>query len=74
MTKTISLADDAYEALMRVKRPEESFSELARRAAKELARRHLFSRDRPRLWTDEEEAELLRKIYASRDEPGRTFA
>lgn len=30
-SKTISLADDAYEALLAVKRPEESFSDAVRR-------------------------------------------
>ncbi|MFO1533754.1 MAG: antitoxin VapB family protein [Thermoplasmatota archaeon] len=73
MTKTVSLADDAYEALARVKRPSESFSELARRAAKELARQHLFDRKRKPIWTDKEEADLVRRIYAARDEPARRF-
>jgi len=71
MTRTVSLADDAYEALVRVKRPGESFSELARRAAKELARRSLFDPSRPPIWAEAEEAELVRRIYASRDEPPR---
>lgn len=33
-TKTISLADDAYEALLALKRPDESFSDTVRRLAR----------------------------------------
>lgn len=33
-TKTISLADDAYEALLAIKRPGESFSDTVRRLAR----------------------------------------
>lgn len=67
MTKNISLADDAYEALAAVKREGESFSDVARRAARELARKHLFDRKRPPIWTPAEEAALLKRIYADRD-------
>ncbi len=38
MTKNISLADDAYDALHEAKRPGESFSDVARRLARESRR------------------------------------
>jgi predicted CopG family antitoxin len=67
MTKTISLSDDAYEALVAVRGPGESFSDVARRAAKELARRRLFDEARRPLWTKAEAEALLAGIYADRD-------
>lgn len=42
MTKTISLSDDAYDALVTVKRPGESFSDVARRLARFVAQDALF--------------------------------
>ena len=42
VTKTISLADDAYEALAAVKRPGESFSDVARRLARDAALDEVF--------------------------------
>lgn len=42
MTKTISLSDDAYDALVGVKRPGESFSEIARRLARLAALEDVF--------------------------------
>lgn len=42
MTKTISLSDDAYEALVGVRRPGESFSEIARRLARLAALDDVF--------------------------------
>lgn len=67
MTKTISLADDAYDALVAVRLPKESFSSLARRAARELARRRLFDSARPPIWTAGEERDLVDAIYSARD-------
>jgi predicted CopG family antitoxin len=67
MTKTISLADDAYEALVSVKGADESFSELARRAAQALARKRLFDPTLKVSWTDEEADKLVRDIYKARD-------
>lgn len=42
MTKTISLSDDAYDALATAKRPGESFSEVARRLARLAAMEDVF--------------------------------
>jgi predicted CopG family antitoxin len=67
VTKTISLADDAYEALVGVKRPGESFSELARRIAKKEALNELLDPEREPLVSDEEAAAMLKAIYAARD-------
>lgn len=43
MTKTISLSDEAYEALVVAKRPGESFSEVARRLARLAALEDVFA-------------------------------
>ncbi|MGQ0536053.1 MAG: antitoxin VapB family protein, partial [Methanobacteriota archaeon] len=68
VTKTVSLADDAYEALARVKLPEESFSDLARRLARMAAQERIFApSDEPPLWTEEEAEEEKRRIYRERD-------
>lgn len=42
MTKTISLSDEAYEALATAKRPGESFSDVARRLARFAALEDVF--------------------------------
>lgn len=68
MTKTISLADDAYAALVAVKREDESFSELARRAAVELSRRRLFDPSIKAIWNDQDAEALIRRIYEGRDD------
>lgn len=69
MTKTLSLADDAYEALSLVKRPEESFSDLARRLARLAAQSQVFARsDEPPVWSDPQAAALKRELYRARDE------
>lgn len=58
MTKTISLSDDAYDALVGVRRPGESFSEVARRLARLAALDDVFdpafrmSGD-PKAWQDD---------------------
>ena len=71
MTKTLSLADDAYEALARVKRPEESHSELARRLALLAAQEQVFQRaDRKPVWSDAEAAAFKTAIYRARDGSG----
>lgn len=69
MTKTLSLADDAYEALALVKRPEESFSDLARRLARMAAQAALFEPSAsPPVWSDAEATRLKREIGRARDE------
>lgn len=72
MTKTLSLADDAYEALALVKRSDESFSDLARRLARLAAQEQVFvPSDEPPVWTDAEAAALKRDLYRARDESKR---
>jgi len=72
MTKTMSLADDAYEALATVKRPEESFSDLARRLARLAAQDQVFRRsDDSPVWTDAQADGLKRAVYRARDESRR---
>lgn len=69
MTKTLSLADDAYEALALVKRPEESYSDLARRLARLAAQERVFQRSgEPPAWSDEEAEALKRAVRRARDE------
>lgn len=67
VTKTISLSDDAYEALVAVKRPDESFSELARRLAQLERRKALFDPNLKSPWTPDEVEALIAKVYAERD-------
>jgi predicted CopG family antitoxin len=69
MTKTLSLADDAYEALTLLKRPEESYSDLARRLARLAAQDEVFERrGEPPVWSEEEAVALKRQVYRARDE------
>lgn len=69
MTKTLSLADDAYRALALVKRSEESYSDLARRLARLAAQGQVFQRsDEPPAWADEEAESLKRAVYRGRDD------
>lgn len=68
MTKTISLADDAYEELSSVRRGDESFSDVARRLARAEKLRRLFDPSRKPLWTEAEAEEMVRKVRAWRDE------
>lgn len=68
VTKTISLSDDAYEALVAVKRPEESFSDLARRLAQSEKRRAVFDPNLRSPWTKGEAEAIIARIYAQREE------
>lgn len=69
MTKTLSLADDAYEALSLVKRPDESFSDLARRLARLAAQESVFQRtNEPPVWSDHEAEMLKRTLYRARED------
>ncbi|MEK6974800.1 MAG: antitoxin VapB family protein [Candidatus Thermoplasmatota archaeon] len=68
MTKRVTLEDDAYEALVAVKRPGESFSELVCRAVKDLRRNPFFDRSLKSPLTDDEAEEMKRKVRTWRDE------
>lgn len=68
MTKTVSVSDDAYEALVAVKRRGESFSELALRLVGPLRQDILFDRTRPPVFTEDEARRLLELTYRARDE------
>lgn len=64
----MSLADDAYDALALVKRPEESYSDLARRLARLAAQERVFQRSsEPPVWSDAEAETLKRRTYAARE-------
>lgn len=67
MTKNISLADDAYETLKRMKRPDESFSDLARRLGD--AHRPASILDLVGIWKGRgEDVEAMKRlIYDERD-------
>lgn len=69
MTKTISLADDAYEVLAAARREGESFSDVARRLARLAAQDEIFRPvEEPPVWTDAEARALKRRIYRARKE------
>lgn len=67
MTKTISLSEEAYEALSRAKRPGESFSDVATRLARLAAQERLFDPDFRVEMTDEEADAWIRSVYEARD-------
>jgi predicted CopG family antitoxin len=67
MTKTISLSDEAYEDLVAIKRPGESFSDLARRLALLDRKRALFDRSTPSPFAEGEARALLASVYEARD-------
>lgn len=66
MTKTISLADDAYDALAAAKRVGESFSDVARRLARLEARTALFDPLVKVDMTDAEAERWKRDVYEER--------
>lgn len=66
MTKTITLADDAYEALRSLKEPGESFSDVTRRLAMEVKRRRMV--EAVGSWNDVDTDGILKEIYRRRDE------
>lgn len=68
MTKTVSLSDEAYEALSRAKRPGESFSDVAMRLAQLGAQERLFDPDFRVEMTDEEADAWISSVYEARDE------
>lgn len=68
MTKTISLSDDAYDALAGVKRPGESFSEVARRLARLAAMEDVFD---PAFKLDADPDLWLRQVRNARKQDKR---
>ncbi len=68
MTKTISLADDAYEALKAVRRGGESFSDVARRLARDEALAALWDPTIPAVLSHKEAGELRRRTSKAREE------
>lgn len=67
VTKTISLSDEAYEALASLKGPDESFSDVALRLSRRASQRSIL--DLAGRWKmDAEEAEAMkRSIYEARE-------
>jgi len=68
MTKTISLADDAYEALAALKAPGESFSDVARRLAEAQRRPSILEVAGFLTLTDEEAERFKADVRRWRDE------
>jgi predicted CopG family antitoxin len=68
MTKTISLSDDAYEALAALKRPGESFSELALRMSRAQSAAGILGLAGAWKGRDAELDAMLASIYRARDE------
>lgn len=68
MTKTISLSDDAYDALSAAKRPGESFSEVARRLARLAAMEDVFD---PAFRLDADPDPWLRQVRNARKQDKR---
>lgn len=68
MTKTISLSDDAYDALSAAKRPGESFSEVARRLARLAALEDVFD---PSFRLDTDANAWIRDVRAARRQDKR---
>lgn len=67
MTKTISLSDEAYDALASVKRSDESFSDVARRLARIAAQEALFDPSF-RIDLSEDDAQAWKRaIYDARE-------
>ena len=68
MTKTISLSDEAYEALATAKRPGESFSEVARRLARLAALEDVFD---PSFRIEGDAKAWTRQVHATRKQDRR---
>ncbi|HUR69467.1 MAG TPA: antitoxin VapB family protein [Candidatus Thermoplasmatota archaeon] len=68
MTKTISLSDEAYDALAGAKRPGESFSEVARRLARLAALDDVFA---PDLRLPGDGADWKKRVRDARDADAR---
>ena len=67
MTKTISLADDAYEVLSRARRRGESFSDVARRLAKAATGGSLLDPDVRFKMSRKEAKDWIGRIYRERE-------
>lgn len=66
MTRQVSLADDAYETLARLRRPDESFSDVVRRLGETARQEALLSVIGAWKMPAEEAERLTREIYARR--------
>lgn len=71
MSKTVALSDEAYAALARLKRPGESFSQLALRLATGKDQRRILDYAGTLKMSDKEADDLLKNIRKWRDESGR---
>lgn len=66
MTRMVALADETYETLEAVKKPEQSFSELIRELAEERRSRELRALVGSWKMSDAEYSEFMNGVYARR--------
>lgn len=66
MTKQISVADDVYESLANLRRPDESFSDVLRRWSQAARREAMLAAIGSWKMTDDEAERMLAEIHASR--------
>lgn len=64
--KTVSLSDEAYEALKKIKREDESFNDLILRLVSEQEQKDILSLAGTWRGSDEETKKILETIYENR--------